>query len=268
MKDMEVRFTGSVPASYDQLMVPLLFRPYAEELARRAKRLGAKHILETAAGTGAVTQALHDALPDAEIVATDLNPPMLEVATQRVQSPNVRFQPADAQALPFDEGSFDLVVCQFGAMFFPDKVLGHSEARRVLREGGSYLLAIWDRIDRNPMSEAAQQALIDLFPEDPPLFMQEGPFGYHDRGAIERDLRAAGFTNMKIETVELRSRAPSSEEAARALCYGTPMGMEVEDRAPGTLDRAFERVKAGLARFDGPDGANAPMSAHIVTATR
>jgi len=265
---MEVRFTGSVPASYDQLMVPLLFRPYAEELARRAKRLGAKHILETAAGTGAVTQALHDALPDAEIVATDLNPPMLEVATQRVQSPNVRFQPADAQALPFDEGSFDLVVCQFGAMFFPDKVLGHSEARRVLREGGSYLLAIWDRIDRNPMSEAAQQALIDLFPEDPPLFMQEGPFGYHDRGAIERDLRAAGFTNMKIETVELRSRAPSSEEAARALCYGTPMGMEVEDRAPGTLDRAFERVKAGLARFDGPDGANAPMSAHIVTATR
>ena len=268
MKDMEVRFTGSVPASYDQLMVPLLFRPYAEELARRAKRLGAKHILETAAGTGAVTQALHDALPDAEIVATDLNPPMLEVATQRVQSPNVRFQPADAQALPFDEGSFDLVVCQFGAMFFPDKVLAHSEARRVLREGGSYLLAIWDRIDRNPMSEAAQQALIDLFPEDPPLFMQEGPFGYHDRGAIERDLRAAGFTNMKIETVELRSRAPSSEDAARALCYGTPMGMEVEDRAPGTLDRAFERVKAGLARFDGPDGANAPMSAHIVTATR
>jgi len=268
MKDMEVRFTGSVPASYDQLMVPLLFRPYAEELARRAKRLGAKHILETAAGTGAVTQALHDALPDAEIVATDLNPPMLEVATQRVQSPNVRFQPADAQALPFDEGSFDLVVCQFGAMFFPDKVLGHSEARRVLREGGSYLLAIWDRIDRNPMSEAAQQALIDLFPEDPPLFMQEGPFGYHDRGAIERDLRAAGFTNMKIETVELRSRAPSSEEAARALCYGTPMGMEVEDRAPGTLDRAFERVKAGLARFGGPNGADAPMSAHIVTATR
>jgi len=268
MKDMEVRFTGSVPASYDQLMVPLLFRPYAEELARRAKRLGAKHILETAAGTGAVTQALHEALPDAEIVATDLNPPMLEVAAQRVQSPNVRFQPADAQALPFEEGSFDLVVCQFGAMFFPDKVLGHSEARRVLREGGSYLLAIWDRIDRNPMSEAAQQALIDLFPEDPPLFMQEGPFGYHDRGAIERDLRAAGFTNMKIETVELRSRAPSSEEAARALCYGTPMGMEVEDRAPGTLDRAFERVKAGLARFDGPDGANAPMSAHIVTATR
>jgi ubiquinone/menaquinone biosynthesis C-methylase UbiE len=268
MKDMEVRFTGSVPASYDQLMVPLLFRPYAEELAQRAAALAPRRILETAAGTGAVTQALHEALPDSEIVATDLNPPMLEVAAQRVQSPNVRFQPADAQELPFDDGRFDLVACQFGAMFFPDKVKGHSEARRVLRDGGSYLLAIWDRIDRNPMSEAAQQALIDLFPDDPPLFMQEGPFGYHDTATIERDLRAAGFTEVRIEPVELTSRAPSSDDAAKALCYGTPMGVEVEDRAPGTLDRAFEKVKAGLARFDGPDGFEAPMSAHIVTATR
>ena len=193
---------------------------------------------------------------------------MLEVAAKRVAAANVRFQPADAQALPFPDGSFDLVACQFGAMFFPDKVLGHSEARRVLRDGGSYLLAIWDRIDRNPMSEAAQQVLIDLFPGDPPLFMQEGPFGYHDRDAIERDLRDAGFADVKIETVELQSRCPSSEDAARALCYGTPMGVEIEDRAPGTLDRAFEKVKAALAKFDGPDGCEAPMSAHIVTATR
>ncbi len=268
MKDAEVRFSGSVPASYDELMVPLLFRPYAEELARRAQRLGPKRILETAAGTGAVTQALHQSLPDADIVATDLNPPMLEVASRRVRSPKVKFEQADAQALPFEAGSFDLVVCQFGAMFFPDKVLGHSEARRVLRDGGAYLLAIWDRIERNPMSETAQQALIDLFPDDPPLFMQEGPFGYHDREAIERDLRGAGFADVTIETVELTSRAPSSEDAARALCYGTPMGVEVEDRAPGTLERAFERVKAGLARFDGPDGSSAPMSTHIVTATK
>lgn len=268
MKDMEARFAGSVPASYDRLMVPLLFRPYAEELARRARALAPRRILETAAGTGAVTEALHQALPDTQIVATDLNPPMLEVAAQRVHSPNVRFEPADALALPFGDGSFDLVICQFGAMFFPDRVLGHSEACRVLRDGGSYLLAIWDRIDLNQMSDVAQQALIDLFPDDPPLFMREGPFGYHDRAAIERDLHDAGFSGVKIETVELRSRAPSSEEAARALCYGTPMGVEVEERAPGTLDRAFAKVSLGLRRFDSPNGFDAPMSAHIVTATR
>ena len=268
MKDMEVRFAGSVPASYDQLMVPLLFRPYAEEIARRAGALAPRRILETAAGTGAVTQALHEALPEAEIVATDLNPPMLEVAAQRVRAPNVRFEPADAQALPFDDGSFDLVVCQFGAMFFPDKVLGHAEARRVLRDGGSYLFAVWNRIELNPMSDIAQQALIDLFPDDPPLFMREGPFGYHDRSAIERDLHNAGFAEIGIETVELRSRATSSEEAAKALCYGTPMGAEVEDRAPGAIDRAFEKVRSGLRAFDGPNGFDAPMSAHIVTATK
>jgi ubiquinone/menaquinone biosynthesis C-methylase UbiE len=268
MKDQELRFAGSVPANYEQLMVPLLFAPYAQELAQRARALSPRRILETAAGTGVVTRALHEALPSAEIMATDLNPPMLEVASRQLSSPNVQFQAADARDLPFDDRSFDLVVCQFGSMFFPDKVVGHSEARRVLADGGSYLLAIWDSIERNPMSEVAQQALIDLFPEDPPLFMREGPFGYHDRTRIERDLRQAGFADVKIDTVELRSRCASSEEAARALCYGTPMGVEVEDRASGTLDRAFQKVRSGLRSFDGADGFDAPMSAHVVTATR
>jgi SAM-dependent methyltransferase len=193
---------------------------------------------------------------------------MLDMAAQRVRSAKIQFQVADAQDLPFADGSFDMVVCQFGAMFFPDKVRGHSEASRVLRDGGAYLLAIWDRIDRNAASEAAQQALIDMFSDDPPLFMREGPFGYHDTARIEGDLRAAGFRQIDIDTVELRSRSASSADAATALCYGTPMGSEIEDRGAGVLEQAFERVKAALAEFDGPDGFDAPMSAHIVTATR
>jgi ubiquinone/menaquinone biosynthesis C-methylase UbiE len=184
MKDMETRFTGSVPAAYERLMVPLVFQPYAEELASRAGEFAPGRILETAAGTGAVTRALHAALPDAEIIATDLNPPMLEKAAEQVKSPNVRFAQADAQQLPFDDGSFDLVVCQFGAMFFPDRVRGHSEAHRVLRDGGRYLLAIWDRIETNALTDIAQNVLIDSFPDDPPLFMREGPFSYHDPSRI------------------------------------------------------------------------------------
>src|SRR5690348_8860185 len=140
MKDQELRFSGSVPANYDQLMVPLLFRPYAEELARRGRQLNPKRLLESAAGTGAVTEELHQALPDAEIVATDLNQPMLDVAAARLSSDRVSYVAADAQALPFPDNSFDLVVCQFGAMFFPDRVRGHSEAWRVLDHGGHYLL--------------------------------------------------------------------------------------------------------------------------------
>jgi ubiquinone/menaquinone biosynthesis C-methylase UbiE len=227
-----------------------------------------KRILETAAGTGAVTAALNDALPDAEIVATDLNQPMLDVAAERIRSGKVRFVEADAQDLPFDEGSFDLVVCQFGAMFFPDRVRGHAEARRVLRDGGHYLVAIWDRIERNSLSNASQEALIELFPADPPMFLREGPFSYSDADAIERDLRAAGFSQVVIETVEKRSRSASAHDAAEALCYGTPMGVEVEDREPGTLDRAFAIVEDKLRAMEGPGGVDAPMSAHIVTATK
>jgi ubiquinone/menaquinone biosynthesis C-methylase UbiE len=268
MKDQERRFTGSVPGRYDQLMVPLFFRPYAEELARRAAAFGPSRILETAAGTGVVTEALHRALPRAEIIATDLNQPMLEIASERLLSDDICFVTADAQHLPFDAGGFDLVVCQFGSMFFPDKVRGHAEARRVLKDGGRYLLAIWDRIERNPLSDAAQQALIDFFPNDPPLFMREGPFGYHDPRRIEQDLHEAGFGSIEIETVEKRSRSPSAHDAATALCYGTPMGVEVDEREPGSLDRVFIAVEHALRRFEGPDGIDAPMSAHIVTATK
>lgn len=268
MQDMEVRFTGSVPANYDRLMVPLLFQPYADELARRARQLDPARILETAAGTGVVTQALHRALPGARIIATDLNPPMLVVAAERVSSTEVQFQPADAQDLPFDDCSFDLVVCQFGAMFFPDKVRGHAEARRVLRDGGRYLLAIWDSIERNPITAATEQALIDTFPDDPPMFMTQGPFSYHDPAQIKRDLADAGFARVAIETIESRSRARSAHEAALALCNGTPMGVEVEEREQGAMERTFIAVEQALRQFEGPDGIDAPMSAHIVTAVK
>lgn len=268
MKEQELRFAGSVPASYERLMVPLLFRPYAEELARRAAALAPACVLETAAGTGAVAQALHEALPQAQIVVTDLNQPMLDVAQERFRSEQVRFQQADALDLPFEDAEFDLVVCQFGAMFFPDRVLGHSEAFRVLCDGGHYLLAIWDRIDRNALTYAAQDVLIDTFPEDPPLFMREGPFSYHDTSKIETDLHEAGFATVDIETVELRSRSASARDAASALCYGTPMGVEIGERDPGSLDRVLEGLESALLRFEGPSGIDAPMSAHIVTATK
>jgi SAM-dependent methyltransferase len=266
MQDQELRFSGSVPESYERLMVPLIFRPYAEELARRAKHVGPRRILETAAGTGAVTRALHQALPEAEIAATDLNQPMLDVAAGKLTSDKVRFLAADAQQLPFEDASFDLVVCQFGAMFFPDRARAFSEARRVLNDDGRLLLAIWDGIERNPLTNIAQETLIELFPDDPPLFMREGPVSYADPSRIERDLHAAGFATVEIETVEKRSRASSAQEAAEALCYGTPMGVEVQDREAVSLERVFAEVRRKFEAFEKNGAIDAPMSAHIVTA--
>jgi ubiquinone/menaquinone biosynthesis C-methylase UbiE len=261
-------FAGSIPAIYDRYMVPLIFAPYAEVVAERAAEFKPSRILETAAGTGVVTEALHRALPEADITATDLNAPMLDQLAQRLDVPNVRFQPADAQALPFGDGRFDMVVCQFGIMFMPDKVRANAEARRVLRDGGRYLLVIWDRIEHNLATMAAGRAVAELFPMDGARFYERVPFRYHDVGLIEQDLLAAGFTDIEYETVELRSRAASARDAAIALVQGTPMRSDIEAIAPDRLGQATDAAEEALRKYEGPEGFDAPMSARLVTAIK
>ena len=261
-------FAGSIPAIYDQYMVPLVFEPFAQLVAQRAAELRPRRILETAAGTGVVTRELHRAMPQVEIVATDLNAPMLEQAARNVSASNVRFQPADAETLPFPDSCFDLVVCQFGVMFFPDKVRANSEARRVLRDGGRYMLVIWDRIEHNLATMAAGRAVGDLFPGDAVRFYERVPFRYHDIGLIERDLLAAGFTDIEYETIELRSRAASARDAAIALVQGTPVRSDIEQIDPTMLGQATDAAEAALRQYEGPDGFDAPMSARLVTAIK
>jgi ubiquinone/menaquinone biosynthesis C-methylase UbiE len=261
-------FAGSIPALYDQYMVPLVFAPYAKLVADRAAELRPRRILETAAGTAIVTEELHRALPDAEIVATDLNAPMLEQAARRISASNVSFLPADAQALPFEDASFDLVVCQFGVMFFPDKVRANCEARRVLRDGGRYMLVIWDRIEHNLATMAVGRAVGDLFPGDSVRFYERVPFRYHDVGLIERDLLAAGFTDIEFETIELRSRAASARDAAIGLVQGTPVRSDIEQIDPAMLGAATDAATQALRQYEGPGGFDAPMSARLVTAIK
>lgn len=268
MTATDTLFAGSIPAIYDQYMVPLVFKPYARLVADRAEALRPARILETAAGTGVVTGELCRALPSAEIIATDLNQPMLDQAARRISASNVRFQAADAQALPFPDGSFDLVVCQFGVMFFPDKVRANAEARRVLREGGRYLLVIWDRIEHNLATMAAGRAVAQLFPGQEMRFFERVPFRYHDVGQIENDLLAAGFTDIEYETVELRSGAASAEDAAIALVQGTPVRSDIEEIDPSRLGEATEAAAEALRQYEGPDGFDAPMSARLVTAIK
>jgi ubiquinone/menaquinone biosynthesis C-methylase UbiE len=261
-------FSGSIPAVYDRYMVPLVFAPYAQLVSERAAAFRPGKVLETAAGTGIVTEALHRAIPDAEILGTDLNTTMLEQAALRIASPNVRFEPADALDLPFADASFDLVVCQFGVMFYPDKVRGNAEAHRVLRDGGRYLLVIWDRIERNLATMTAGKAVAGLIPAEAARFYERVPFRYHDPAVIEQDLRAAGFGQIEVDTVEKCSRAASARDAAIALVQGTPMRADIELLDPALLGPATDAAAEALAQFEGPEGFSAPMSAHVVTATR
>lgn len=268
MTTTDTLFAGSIPAIYDRFMVPMKFEPYATDIADRAKQFHPADILETAAGTGIVTKALHRAVPDANIVATDLNPAMLDEASSRLSSANVRFQAVDAQELPFPDQRFDLVICQFGVMFFPDKLAANREAFRVLRSGGRYLLLIWDSLDRNPAVKTVHEAVAAEFPEDPPKFYARIPFGYHDLELITADLMAAGFDDIEFETITHRSRLPSALDAATGMCQGSPLRSEIEARDHSALDRVTEAAAKALQKFEGPNGFDAPMSAHLVVATK
>jgi ubiquinone/menaquinone biosynthesis C-methylase UbiE len=256
-------FKHSTPLLYDRFMGPLLFEPYARHVAERVGRLRPSRILETAAGTGIVTRALRDAAPGATIVATDINPGVVGFAAERVQSERVELQIADAQNLPFEDGTFDVVVCLFGIMFFPDKVRANAEALRVLRPQGRYIVVAFDRLDLNPIPKAAGEAVASLFSEDP-RYMERGPFSYTDAAVMEDDLRAAGFEGVEVETIGLASRV-SARDAAHGIVLGSPFRGEIEGLDVSALERATEAVERALEPWDGRD---APLSAHMATATR
>ena len=268
MATSDTAFTGSIPAIYDRCLGPLLFEPYAREVARRAAEWRPADILETAAGTGIVTAHLARALPEARLVATDLNPAMLEVARQRLDGGRVELQPADALDLPFADESFDLVVCQFGVMFYPDRVRGNAEARRVLRDGGRYLAVIWDRLEANPVGAAIHRAMAEVFPDDPPQFLARTPWGYGDPEAIERDLEKAGFSEIEIETVEAASDPVSPADAALGLTQGSPLRAEIEARGVERLDEATAAAEKAVRALGRGDTVTAPLSALFVTAIR
>jgi SAM-dependent methyltransferase len=270
MSSTDKVFAGSIPGIYERYLVPLIFEPYAADLARRVAALNVSNVLELAAGTGVVTRALAAATSSStSIIATDLNQAMLDEAAAVGTSRPVQWQAADAMVLPFAAGEFDVVVCQFGVMFFPDKPAAFAEAHRVLRRGGVFVFNVWDRIDANDFADAVTTALEAVFPDDPPRFLARTPHGYHDRARIERDLAAGGFAKpARIETVVARSRADSPRAPAVAYCQGTPLRNEIEARDPSRLDEATEAAAAAVARQFGMGAVDGKLQALVVTVSK
>lgn len=265
----DAAFTGSIPAIYDRYLVPLLFAQYAAHLAGRVGALHPHRVLETAAGTGIVTRELVRALPAAaSITATDINQAMLEIAVDRRDADNVTWLACDAAKLPFADGEFDAVACQFGVMFFPDRTRAYEETLRVLRPGGAFVFVVWDTLDSNEISAVVAQAIADRYPDDPPVFMQRTPFGYHDADEITLQLREAGFGRVEIETVSLPTMAASPREPAVGLCQGTPMRGEILAREPDGLEEATDAAEAALAARFGEGPLESRLRALVVTAFR
>ena len=269
MLEKDKVFAGSVPENYDRYMVPLIFAPYAADLAQRAAALSPGAVLETAAGTGAVTRALAPKLsPGASYVVTDLNPPMLDYAASRQgHDSRITWQQANALALPFADAAFDLVCCQFGAMFFPDRLSGYREAKRVLKPGGHFLFNVWDRIEENVFAHDVTHALAEIFPDDPPRFLARTPHGYHDKALIRRELEEAGFSHVAIETRAEQSRAASARLVAVAYCQGTPLRGEIEAKDAGKLEAATDHAASALAAKHGGGEVAAKIQAHVILAT-
>lgn len=263
-------FAGSIPRIYEDHLVPLIFQPYAVDLASRIAARFPSRVLEIAAGTGVVTRQLAAALPErVPIVATDLNQAMLDQASQVGTTRPVEWRRADAMQLPFEDGAFDAMVCQFGVMFFPDKPQAFAEARRVLRPGGALVFSVWDRIEDNELADVVTTALASVFPVDPPRFLARTPHGYHDTAAIVQDLARGGFSAPpRITTVAAVSRAASPRVPAIAFCQGTPLRSEIEARGAAWLAEATDAAADALARRFGTGRVEARMQAHIIAADR
>jgi SAM-dependent methyltransferase len=267
---IDTAFAGSIPQLYERHLVPLIFEPYASDLATRVASRSPSRVLEIAAGTGVVTRALASILPPSVvIVATDLNQAMLDQAQAIGTSRPVEWRQADAMQLPFPDASFDVVVCQFGAMFFPDKPHAFAQARRVLRDRGAFLFNVWDRIEDNEFADVVTQVLATRFPDDPPRFLARIPHGYHDASRIAHDVTQAGFEAPPgIDTVTERSRADSPKDPAVAYCEGTPLRSEIEARDPSRLAEATAAASTAIARRFGSGPVDGKIQALVATAER
>lgn len=249
-------------AAYDEFLVPAVFRPYAEDLATRIAHLEPRAVLELAAGTGVLTQAMTSRLPGAQVTATDLNVAMVDVGAVRV--PAATWQQTDAMNLPFGDDSFDLVACQFGVMFFPDRPAAYAETARVLSPGGHFLFNCWGPLSTHDVEVAVIAALAECFPDDPPSFLARVPHGYHDRDRVVADLATAGFDAIQVETVTLDCMGRSANDLAGGYCRGTPLRAEIEAR--GDLETATRAVAAGLESAFGSGSVVGRMTALVVSA--
>jgi SAM-dependent methyltransferase len=268
--DADRVFAGSIPQLYERYLVPLIFEPYAADLASRVALRQPSRVLEIAAGTGVVTRQLANALPPSvSILATDLNQPMLDQAAAAGTTRPVEWRQADAMQLPYPDEAFDMVVCQFAVMFFPDKQRAFSEARRVLHPSGCFIFNVWDRIEQNEFADTVTQALESPFFNNPPRFLARVPHGYHDLSAIAQDLARGGFDRLpEVTTLAARSRADSPRIPAVAYCQGTPLRSEIEARGPSRLVEATEIATAAIASRFGSGAVDGKIQAHIITIER
>jgi SAM-dependent methyltransferase len=265
MNERDAQFLGTIPAFYDRCLGPFLFEPYAAELSRRVAATPDSRVLELACGTGIVTRRLRRALPGgAQLVATDLSDAMIAIAREKLAGADVHWRTADAAALPFKDGAFDTVVCQFGLMFLPDPGRGFSEARRVLRPGGEFLANVWCSLEENPAAGLIHAVLSRMFADDPPQFLRV-PYGSLSADALRALAAGAGFATATVSHVALEGRSPSAREVADGFAKGTPLASALLTRG-ADLDAVADALAEALSGHGG-EPFRSPLAALVLAAS-
>jgi SAM-dependent methyltransferase len=263
MTDAQDRvWSDSMPATYDRCLGPALFTPMAQDLAARASGIGGTAVLELAAGTGLLTRELVAALPGSQVTATDLNEAM--VAYGRGAVPEADWRQADAQQLAFPDLTFDLVTCQYGVMFFPDRVAAYREARRVLRPGGTFLISTWDDLEHNSFAAGLATAVERVLPHDPPSFITRIPHGYSDPAQVTSDLRSAGFSDVELVTVRSEGSTDAAATLAEGWGLGSPLRAALAER--GDLHALVEALKIAMTDVLGAGPLTGELQAHVLQA--
>ena len=255
-------FAGSIPANYEKYLGPFLFEPYALDIVSRMQDKKYPQVLELACGTGRVTAHLAKSIKHDSITATDLNPDMIEVAKKIIDDKNIKWQPADALELPFADNSFDAVVCQFGIMFFPDKLKGLQEAYRVLKNNGKIIFNTWDNVENNPAIHEGRKVIESYFADDPPPFYNI-PFSMHDENDLQKLMKDAGFKNIKISLVKKEGAAQTSEGLAIGMVEGNPIFLSINEKDPSLLVPIEKHVEKVLAEKFGDKPLKSKMQAWV-----
>jgi len=267
MEKQHAAFAGTIPAFYEKYLGPFLFEPYALDIVSRMENKKYSNILELACGTGRVTAHLSRSLAHDQLIATDLNKDMIEVAKQNVTDKNIQWQVADALELPFKNNSFDAVVCQFGIMFFPDKLKGLQEAYRVLRPGGKLLFNTWDKVENVPAIHEGRKIVESFFENDPPGFYKT-PFSMFDKDELENLMKSAGFKNVSATLVKKEGVSSGAADLTKGIVEGNPIYLAIIEKDPSLIKPIEEKVEKVLAEKFGDKPLKSSLAAWVCEAEK
>jgi SAM-dependent methyltransferase len=230
-----ISWSGTFPQNYEDNL-KFIFGPYADDLANRVD-LPSGNILELACGTGQVTQRLAAKLNrDVNIWATDLSPDMMAVAQQKVNAQNISWAQVDMCAIPYSEAYFDVVVCQFGLMFAPDKLKALQEIYRVLNKGGRLIFNTWGLLANNKVFQIFNETLVNLMNFDL-AGAEQGPFSLQDEQAVRRLLSSAGFSDVRLASVSKTGESPTAAQAAKGFFQGSQLAASLKEKNPALGDQ-------------------------------